>query len=113
MSSVPSKSHHEHARTPRVTATLHVVSPQVSHAHCSHVITFTVLLTMERLVVDEKDEECESLLVGGKAYNLWVLSHRYKLNVPAWFAITSRCFTQFVQVRTYLYKMFISPSIGK
>jgi len=49
--------------------------------------------------VDEKDEECESSLVGGKAYNLWLLSHRYKLNVPTWFVITSQYFTQFVQVR--------------
>ena len=49
--------------------------------------------------MDEKDEECESSLVGGKAYNLWLLSHRYKLNVPTWFVITSQYFTQFVQVR--------------
>lgn len=48
--------------------------------------------------MDEKDEECESSLVGGKAFNLWLLSHRYKLNVPTWFVVTSQYFTQFVQV---------------
>ena len=53
---------------------------------------------MDRLIVDDKETECNPSLVGGKAYNLWILSHEYKLNVPPWFAVTSRLFAQFIQV---------------
>ena len=53
---------------------------------------------MDWLITDDKENECDSALVGGKAYNLWKLSHKYKLNVPPWFALTSRLFARFIQV---------------
>lgn len=53
---------------------------------------------MDQLIIDDKENECSPTLVGGKAYNLWILSHKYKLNVPPWFAVTSRLFAQFIQV---------------
>lgn len=53
---------------------------------------------MERLVIDDKEDVCSPVLVGGKAYNLWLLSHKYKLNVPPWFAVTASLFMRFIQV---------------
>ena len=61
---------------------------------------------MDWLITDDKENECDPALVGGKAYNLWVLGYKYKLNVPPWFALTSRFFAQFIQV-FYQNSMFI------
>lgn len=54
---------------------------------------------MDWLIIDDSQSECDPALVGGKAYNLWKLSHKYKLNVPPWFTVTSRLFAGFIQVK--------------
>ena len=70
---------------------------------------------MDRLIIDDKENECRPTLVGGKAYNLWILSHKYKLNVPPWFVVTSRLFAQFIQVYNrvlFILKVFYED-VGK
>lgn len=52
--------------------------------------------------MDNKENDCSPALVGGKAYNLWILSHKYELNVPSWFAVTSHLFARFIQVLLYI-----------
>ena len=55
----------------------------------------------EPFVVDFTSDSCESSLVGGKAKNLWRLSGLVdgtSAKVPAWFCITTKAFSCFVQV---------------
>ena len=94
------KLHREHARNPAYHKSDHVPLEKMSNGE----------LRMDCLIIGDKENECDPVLVGGKAYNLWILSHKYKLNVPPWFTITSRFFARFIQVLSsiiLLYKAYI------
>ena len=55
----------------------------------------------KEFVLDDSVEECAPSLVGGKAYNLWLLRTRLsyqQCRVPPFFCITTPAFQHFVQV---------------
>ncbi len=56
---------------------------------------------VEGFIVDDTAEECAPSLVGGKAYNLWLLRTRLsyqQCQVPPFFCVATPAFEHFIEV---------------